>query len=179
MLRKHSNMGYLAAWKVLDEMIADFRKRGLAVPDKIMNDLKSARTVLNVIKDPQGSGEALGEIDGYLATVEAYLISEGEKQFGKDYADEWLERLDKSSRKPSEEETEEERFIPGLPREQKWIRVKPSADLPLEELNAIAKQSNVSIKIQSDSHFLVYGTDEQVKDFVKNMTTKHGSKPRK
>lgn len=172
-------MGYLAAWRVLDEMVADFRKRGAAVPDKIMNDLKSARTVLNAAKTPQGSGEALERIDGYLATVEAYLISEGEKQFGKEYADEWLEKLDKASRKPSEEEAEEERFIPGLPREQKWIRVKPSADLPLEELNDLAKQSNVSVKIQTDGHFLVSGTDEQVKNFVKNMTTKHGANPGK
>ena len=172
-------MGYLAAWKVLDEMVADFRSRGATIPDKIMNDLKSARTVLNAVKTPQGSGEALERIDGYLATVEAYLVSEGEKQFGKEYADEWLEKLDKASRKPSDEEAEEERFIPGLPREQKWVRVKPSVDLPLEELSDIAKQSNVLVKIQTDGHFLVCGTDEQVKDFVKNMTTKHATEPRK
>ncbi len=38
-----AHMGYLSAWKVLEEMIADFRKKGAFVPSEIINELKSAK----------------------------------------------------------------------------------------------------------------------------------------
>lgn len=172
-------MGYLSVWKVLDQMIADFRKKGATIPDKIMNDLKSARTTLNTLKTPQDTGETLGKIDAYLANVESYLISEGEKRFGKQYSDEWLKKIDEASRKASDQEDAKERFVQGLPREQKWIRVKPSDDLPLEKLKRLAKESNLLCKNQDDAYLLVHGADEDLKSFVKKMTTKHVSKPRK
>jgi len=166
-------MGYLSVWKILDEMIADFRKKGIIVPDKIINDLKSARTVLNA----PAASQDISEIDAYLANVEAFLISEGEKRFGREYADEWLNKLDEASRKPSnQEEEQEERFVTGLPREGRWIRVKPSADLPIEKLQTLIKESNLSYNSQEDGYLLVYGSDKQVKDFIKKMTTKHEPK---
>jgi hypothetical protein len=172
-------MGYLSVWKVLDQMIVDFRKKGATIPDRIMNDLKSARTTLNTLKTPQDTGEVLGKIDAYLANVESYLVSEGEKRFGKQYSDKWLKKIDEASRKASDQEEAKERFVQGLPREQKWIRVKPSDDLPLESLKRLAKESNLLCKSQDDGYLLVYGADEGLKSFVKKMTTKHVSKPRK
>jgi hypothetical protein len=172
-------MGYLAVWKILDKMVADFRERGAIVPDKIMDDLKSARTTLNALKTPQGSGEALEKIDAYLANVESYLVSEGEKHYGKQYSGMWLKKINEASRKTSDEEEEKARFIPGLPREQNWIRVKPSSDLPLEKLKTLANESNLLCKSQDDGYLLIYGTDERLKNFVKKMTTEQGSKSRK
>jgi hypothetical protein len=172
-------MGYLSVWKVLDQMVADFRKRGAAVPDKIMSDLKSARTILSAKKTPQGSSGILEEIEAYLVNVESYLISEGEKRFGKEYANEWLRKIKAASGKVSDDEEEKERFIWGFPRQQKWIRVKPSTDLPPARIKALANESSLSIKSQNDGCILVYGTDKHVKDFVKKMTTKHESKTRK
>jgi len=171
-------MGYLSVWKVLDQMIADFRKRNAPIPDKVMNDLKSAKTILHTPKTPNSTSEALTKIDAYLANVESYLISEGDAHFGKQYSDEWLKKLDKAGREADEEE-EKERFIQGLPREHKWIRVKPSDDLPLGKLKALANEVNVFCKSQKDDYLLVYGKDEYLKDFVKKMTTKHASKPKK
>ncbi|HVO36663.1 MAG TPA: DUF2096 family protein [Candidatus Acidoferrum sp.] len=166
-------MGYLSVWKILDEMIADFRQKGATFPDKVMNDLKSAKTLLNA----PAASQDISRIDAYLANVEAYLISEGEKSFGKEYADEWLNRLDEASRKPSsQEEEQEERFVIGLPREGRWIRVKPSADLPIEKLQALIKESDLSYNSQEDGYLLIYGSDKQVKDFIKKMTTKHEPK---
>jgi hypothetical protein len=172
-------MGYSSVWKILDQMIADFRKRGAAVPDKIMNDLKSARTTLNALKTQQSSGEALEKIGAYLANVESYLVSEGEKRFGREYGREWVKKIDEAGREASDDEQEEERFVTGFPRDHNWICVKPSDDLPLERLKTLAKESSLSCKNQNDDYLLVYGTDEHVKDFVKKMTTKRESKARK
>jgi hypothetical protein len=167
-------MSYLAAWKVLEEMIADFRKKGIAIPTEIMSDLKSARTLIDVLKADPNRADTCQKIDEYLLNVESYLVSEGQRLLGTEYIGEWLKRLDEASRKVFEEEEEEKRFVPGVPREHKWIRVKPSAELPIEKLKALAEESNLSSNVQNDGYLLVYGKDECIKAFVKKMATKHG-----
>jgi hypothetical protein len=87
--------------------------------------------------------------------------------------------LDEAGRKMLEKEEGEKRFIPGLPREQKWICVKPSPELPMEKLKALAEQSNLSHSVQEDGFLLVYGEDQCLKDFVKKMATKHKPKAKK
>lgn len=171
-------MGYLAVWKVLEEIITDFRKKGVIVSAEVMNDLKSANTMIKILKADPSRGETLQKIEEYLGSVESYLISEGQKIFGAEYVEEWLKRLEEASRKTTEEE-KETTFIPGLPKEQKWIRVKPSAELPLEKLKLMAKKSKLSFKIQDDNYLLVYGEDERIKGFVKKMATKYGLKAEK
>ncbi|MEM1564263.1 MAG: DUF2096 family protein [Candidatus Bathyarchaeia archaeon] len=167
-------MGYLAVWKVLEEMITDLKKKGVTVPANIINDLKYARTLINVLKADPTRLETSQKIEEYLNNVEAYLISEGQT-LGDKYVEEWVKRLEEASRKVFEEEVET-RFVPGLPREQRWIRVKPSEEMPIEDLKDLAGKLNLSFEVQSDGCLLVYGEDERLKDFVKKMATKYGFK---
>lgn len=165
------SLGYLGVWKVLEKMIADLRKKGLAVPDKVMKDLKSARTMIKILDADPTRGETIQKIDVYLENVESYIVSEAQKKFGVEYADEWLKRLDKASRQTFDEE-EEARFVSGVPRGQKWIRVKPLDELPIEKLKTLAEESNLSYNIQKDGFLLVHGKDEDIKHFVKKMSAK-------
>ena len=169
-------MGYLAAWKVLEEMIADFRKRGIVVPAEIMRDLRSAKTLINVLKADPSRVDTSQKIDEYLLNVESHLVSEGQKTFGTGYVEEWLKRLDEASKKMLEEEKEETKFIPGLPRDHKWIRVKPSSELPVEKLKAAVEELHLSYNVQTDGFLLVYGEDGRIKEFIKKMATKYGFK---
>jgi hypothetical protein len=121
-------MGYLAVWKVLEEMITDFRKKGVAVPSNIFDDLKYARTLINVLRADPSRLETSQKIEECLNNVESYLISEGQR-FGDKYIEEWLRKLDEADRKIDEEESVS-RFVPGLPKEQRWVRVKPSEKMP-------------------------------------------------
>jgi hypothetical protein len=171
-------VGYPDTWAVLEEMIADFRRRGQTVPTRIMNDLKSAGTMIRVLKADISRGETAQRIEEYLGSVESYLVSEGEKSFGTAYADEWLKRLAEASRKPTEEE-DGTRFVPGLPREQNWIRVRPSGQLSLERLKMMAEESNLSWNAQADGSLLVYGGQDCVRSFVRKMATKLGSNAEK
>jgi hypothetical protein len=172
-------MGYVAAWKVLEEMITDFRKKRVAVPTEIVGDLRSAKTLISVLKADVSRVDTSQKVEGYLLHVESYLVSEGQKLFGAEYVEEWLKRLDEASRKTSEEEEEETRFVPGIPREYKWIRVKPSGELPTGKLKLLADESQLLYKVQNDGCLLVYGEDERIKDFVKKMATKYGSRAEK
>jgi hypothetical protein len=41
-------MTLLTVWKVLEEIIIEFRKKELPVPQKIMEDLRSAKVMINM-----------------------------------------------------------------------------------------------------------------------------------
>jgi hypothetical protein len=170
-------MGYLAVWKVLEEMITDFRKKGVAVPSNIFDDLKYARTLINVLRADPSRLETSQKIEECLNNVESYLISEGQR-FGDKYIEEWLRKLDEADRKIDEEESVS-RFVPGLPKEQRWVRVKPSEKMPINDLKVLAGELNLSFEVQSDGCLLVYGDDERIKDFVKKMATRYGMKAEK
>jgi hypothetical protein len=169
-------MGYLAVWKVLEEMVTDFKKRGVAVPTGIVDDLKSARTIIKVLKADPSCIENVQKIEEYLGNVESYLISEGQRRFGQRYADEWLSLRDQAACKIIDEEKEEQRFISGVPRDQKWIRLTPSNELPLEKLKNLAEESNLSYNVQTDGCLLIYGPDRFIKDFVRKIASKHKPK---
>jgi hypothetical protein len=172
-------MGYVAVWKALEQMVTDFRKKGLRVPTEIIGDLKDARTLIRILKADPSHVENIQKIEQCLENVESYLISKGQKEFGAKYVNEWLERLDRASREILDEEDKETRFIPGLPRHRKWIRVTSSADLPLEKLTTIADQMKLSYNIHKNGSLLVYGEDQSIKDFVKKMASKYSSKAEK
>ena len=172
-------MGYLAVWKVLEEMVADFKKKGAAVPTNIINDLKSAKIIIRILEADPSCGANAQKINEYLTSVESYLISEGQRRFGQAYVDDWLRRADEASRKTSDKDEEETRFISGVRREQKWIRLTPSDELPLEKMKALAKKSNLQFKIQNDEYLIVSGTDTALKDFVKKIAAKYKPNPKK
>ncbi|MEM2767933.1 MAG: DUF2096 family protein [Candidatus Bathyarchaeia archaeon] len=172
-------MGYLTVWKVLEEMITDFRRRGVAVPKEVIGDLKYARTLINVLKADPSSLETSQRIEEYLNNIESYLVSNGLEKFGDKYVEEWLKRLDEASKKVFDDEEKEIRFIPGVPRDQRWIRIRPTEDMPIEALKALAEELNLSINVQKDGCLLVYGDEGVMKDFVKKMATKYGLKARK
>jgi hypothetical protein len=169
-------MGYTSVWKVLDEMIADFRRRGADVPSEIVNNMKTARTVIKIVQNNAECGEDLQKIEQYLGNVQIYLVSDGEKRFGPKYADEWLARIDEASRKVSDEEEEKTRFVPGLPRQRSWIRIAPSVELPLQKLKTLAREQGLTYVEQAERFLLIYGEKKKVKDFVKKIAAEHKPK---
>ena len=166
-------MGNVAVWKILEEMIADFREKKMDIPAEIMDDLKSARTTLGILKVDPTNPETLQKIDQYMLKVESYLVSEGQKKLGFAYADEWLNRLDDAHREKGDEDQDETRFIPGVPRQQKWIRVTPTTEISIESLETTAHGLGLQSTVQKDGTLLVCGGDQGIKDFVKKMASKY------
>ena len=151
----------------------DFKKKDIIISQKIMNDLKSARTAISVSKAGVSNLEDLQKIEEYLTNVESYLISEGQKMFGTDYVDEQLKRLEDARKGIDEEEQDEARFLSGLPREHEWIRVKPSDRLPIDKLKKLAAELHLSFKVQNDGSFVVHGKNEEIGRLVRKMALEH------
>jgi hypothetical protein len=165
---------YSAAWKILEEIVIDFRKKGIVISEKAMTDLRSAKTLI-VLMDvtDKDKGEVSLRIEQSLASLEGYLITEAQKNFPPERIDEWLRRLNQpgcetcSSTIDKEKETS---FVSGVPRDQKWVRVKPIARLSIEKLERLAEDAGLSSRLDKDDHVVVYGKEENIREFVKKMT---------
>ena len=169
-----ADLGYSETWKILENIIIEFRKKGLTVPVTVMTDLKAAKTMIKLMNAETGKGEMAPQTEQYLRNVESYLITEAQKTFPPERIDEWLRKLDKATVETCgcvrEEAKEESRFIPGLPRDQKWVRVMPITSLPAEKLKQLAEESRLSLKTEKDGHLTAYGKPEDIREFVKKMT---------
>jgi len=171
-------MGYEAVWKILEEIIIELRKKGVATPPNVMNDLKSAKVLMKVLEaSERDCGDTAPKIEQYLGSVEAYLVTEAQKVFAPARIDAWLRRIEQAGCdicETCEVETErkgkaEAKFVTGVPRDQKWIRVEPLASLPAEKLKQLAQETNLSFREEKDGHLTVYGSAENIKKFVKKM----------
>lgn len=167
-------MSHVAKSRILEDIIIEIRKTGRDIPLNVLSDLKSARTLIKIQgTDTKGIGETEPRIDQYLSKAEAYLITEAEKSVAPEKVQKWLTALDIASCETCVKviDTKEEmQMIPGVPRDQKWIRVEPIENLPLEKLEKLASDAKLSSRRDNDGHLIVFGSDEAVKGFIKKIS---------
>jgi len=169
-------MTYTATWKVLEDLMVELRIKGVTVPPEVLTDLKSAKLMIKISEQEGSIGESSQKVEEYLGTVESYLINEGEKTLSPEIIDQWLVRLEEAKAETCEEPIEKNIFITGVPRDQKWVRVEPVENLPIERILQMAKESKLSVNPQKDGRLLVYGHPEYIKEFLKKMTAEANKK---
>ena len=167
-------LSYFVRSRILEEMIVAFGKKQISIPQNVLENMKSARVLMKILDASQKSKEETEpRIDEYLGMAEAYLITEAEKHFSQEAVDDWLNKLRISSCDTCvtvEKEKKESRFISGVPRDQKGIRVKPLNNIPVSELESMATKAHLSFRQEKDGHLVVYGDERNVKEFIKKMT---------
>ena len=165
-------MGHnMATWKLLEEMMLELKKKGVSIPANVMEDLRAAKSMIKLSCMENSGGEAIQKAEEYLANVEACLINEAQKTLGSETADQWLRRLEEANAEVCEEKTEESKFVTGVPRDQKWVRVEPISSLPTERILQIAREQNLTVNPQKDGRLVVFGQPECIKEFLKKMTS--------
>jgi hypothetical protein len=165
-------LGYDEWWKTLESLIAEFRKRNVAIPDEAMTSLKSAKTLINVYKADSSRVESIPDIENCLLDVESTLINMVKERLGQDAMERWMEKLEKARKERPKVEAAAARFIPGLPKDKHWIRVLLSDDILKEDVEKIADALGLSRRVQDDGFLLVYGDKEKVRSFIKKMAEK-------
>lgn len=165
-------MALLAIWKVLEEIAIEFRKGNVAIPQNIMDNLRSAKVLINIVDANERSRtETTPKIAEYLSSVEAYLVSEAPKSFPPETVEAWLKQLEQASHASSSQGDKAElRFTPGVPRSEKWVRVKPLPNMSIEKLETFAVELKLSFRTEEDGQLLVYGNAEALKEFIKKVT---------
>lgn len=170
-------MSHSLTWKVLEELMIELRKKGANILPVAVNDLRSAKLMIKISEYEGSKGEAEQKVEEYLGSVESYLINEAQKTLGSETVDQWLRRLEEVNLETDEEKTEESKFVTGIPRDQKWVRVEPHSNLTSERIKQMAKESNLSVNSQKDDERLViYGQAEGIKEFFRRMTAEENKK---
>ena len=162
-------MNYDEKWKILADFLMDLKKMGKIIPIEIMNDLRSAKTVIQVLKADPTCIETISRIEIYLRNIESYAISTGE-EIDKGIAEDWLKKLKDKKIEKSEKINEKSIFIHGIPRNEKWVRIKILNDILPENMKKIAKINNLSYKNQKNNYMLVHGDPKNIKKLIKSIT---------
>jgi hypothetical protein len=166
-------MSYEEKWKVLADLLTELRKKGEKIPPDVINDLRSAKTMIQILKADQTHIESIPRIETYLRNVESYAVLVAQEKLGTEFVERWLRKLEKAKKTEIEEKKKvTPRFVPGLPRDKNWVRIQISEDTPREDVESLVKENKLLCKMQKNSYMLVYGNGESIKSFVKKMAKK-------
>jgi hypothetical protein len=169
-------MGHDEVWKTLADLITEFRKRGESIPSNVMEDLRAAKTMIEVLRADPSRVENIPSIEMYLGNVESYLMYNAQKNFGSDFVEDWMKKIKEAreTKATGEKPAPSSKFVPGLPRGQKWVRVQVSKEMPQKEIKRLADETGLYFKMQRDGYMLIYGDEEKLKLFVKKTAEKFG-----
>ncbi len=161
-------LNYYAVWKLMADLIRDLKRRGESIPPKIMNDLRSAKTMMEIAKIDRSNPNVIMRIEEYLRNLESYLLPIAREKLGQAYVDLLMEKIAEAQRSTFTPKREEEKRFPvGVPRDKHWIRIKPTEETPLSLIRQISEEMGLKHELQKDGYVLVYGEKEQIKKFVK------------
>ena len=162
----------MESWKLLEDMMVELKKKGVTIPANIVEDLRAAKSMILLhYSVTTETGDAIQKAEELTANVEAFVVDEAQKVMGSEVVDGWLRRLEKAKAEVCEQKVQiEDKFVTGVPREQKWVRVEPISSLPTERILQIAKSQNLAVNPQKDGRLVVYGQIEGIKEFMKKMT---------
>jgi hypothetical protein len=62
-------MSYEEKWKVLADLLVEVQEKGKKNPAEILNDLRSAKTMIQILKANPTNIESLSRIETYLRNV--------------------------------------------------------------------------------------------------------------
>ena len=174
-------MRYEETWKVLADLITELRKKGEVIPASVMNDLRSAKTMIQIFKADPSHTENIPRIETYLENVEFCLISVAQEKLGSEFVEHWMGKLGMTGKRVSGEEEVEvvSRFVSGLPRGKCWVRVQVSEGTSQENIEDLAEKNGLLHKMQENGFVLVYGGDESIRSFVKGLRLQQDSLKRK
>jgi hypothetical protein len=161
-------------WRVLDDLIVEFRKRGETVPSEVMEDLRSAKSLIHISQANPSTSRDTTQIEVYLSNVEIYLMPRAQK-FGRRFVEQWMKRLEKARAGATEQFTigsTISKFLPGIPRDTPWVRVRISEDISRDTAEAVARESGLLTDSQEKGYLLVYGQKEKLQLFIRKMTEK-------
>lgn len=163
-------MSWDARWRVLADAITDLRRSGKSIPPNIIRDLRSAKTMMEIIKADRFRQEHISRLEEYLGSVESYVLSTAESRLGSGYVNALLRKLCEAERIRVQAEMETHAgFHPGLPKEKRWVRIQASDEVPVETIRNVADETGLEFKIQEDKYVLIFGEEEKIKLFIKRM----------
>jgi hypothetical protein len=167
-------MNYESVWRLLEGLIVELKTKGISIPPELVDDLKSAKTLTSIYNTESTTSNVASDIALYFERVEPSLLSLAESEIGKEYANAWQNRIDKARIQAPEKAAVRSRFVSGISKGDHWIRIKTSNIIADSDLSESLKKLNLSCRQQEDGYLLVYGSEENVKTLIREVSTRIG-----
>ena len=162
-------MNYENKWKLLADLLRQHQEKGEEIPADVLNDLRSAKTMIQVLKADPTDIESISRIDTYLRTVESYAIFTMENE-GKENVEEWLKKLKELERVENKENVETTtKFVTKVPRNKNWMRIQIPEDIHGQEMRKLVKEEGLCYRLEKKGYILVYGDKKKIKSLVKRL----------
>ena len=97
--RLGKSMSNTATWKVLEDMMLELRKKSVAIPSNVINDLRSAKLMIEISEAEGCGGEDSQKVEEYLRNIESNVITEAQKVLSSETVDQWLYAFGRSQRR--------------------------------------------------------------------------------
>ncbi len=165
-------MNYEYLWKILEELMAELAKKGITIPQELVDDLKSAKLYISIYKTNPTELNLGENIEIYMKNVESNLLYLAESDVGKDYAHMWLKNIHQAHMEKVPEAVATSRFVTGVPKGEHWIIINLSGLMDNKDVNELLKTLNLSGTPQKNGYLLVHGKEEYLKTFVKKVRMK-------
>ncbi|MEM2922524.1 MAG: DUF2096 family protein [Candidatus Bathyarchaeia archaeon] len=162
-------VNYEKLWQVLADLLTELRKYGESIPPYVMRDLRSAKTTIQIMKVDKDNPDHITRIEEFLGNAESYLMYAAEKRLELQTVDKWMERLKKAREEDQKEAYPQVKFVPGVPRDKHWVRIKPSADIPLGRIGVAVREMGLRHEARENGSVIVYGEESKIRNFVRRM----------
>lgn len=165
-------MNYEYLWKELEALVIELRSKDKSVPNEVVEDLKSARTLMSIQTiDP--SSQINVDVEDFLIRTEMALISDAESHFGKNYADKWFRRMQEAKSKESND-TNKKRisFVTGIPKGEDLVRVRVSELIDMLDLVTMCGSLGLACRKENKDTIIIHGSPEKIKVFMRQLTEK-------
>lgn len=168
-------MDYESLWKNLEALMVELTKRGTNIPKEFIDDLKSAKTMINIYKTDPTSLDITTDIELYIGKIEPSLLYLAESDVSKEYADKWLKKINSARTMEKNEQTvTKTKYVSGVSKGEYWIRMKSSGLINEAEMGELLRKLNLSCSMQENDYLLIRGNEEKVKTFVKEVGKRIG-----
>jgi hypothetical protein len=159
---------YEKKWNILADLLMELQNKGEKIPPEIMDDLRSAKTIIQVLKADPTSTENKARADKYLRNVESYVILTAE-EFGTETVEDWLKKLKETKKVEQKDKKAQPKFVHGIPRDKNWVQIQTSKETSKELVIKYAQKNGLSYVEREKRQLIVYGNKENIKSFVKSM----------
>lgn len=168
-------MNFDSACRKLEELMTDLMRKGVTIPDQVIDDLKSTRTMISIYKSDPVEIDRTMETTPFLKKVEFSLILLADSEIGKEYADEWQNKIDHAYQAEDGTSASQAIFISGVPKGESWFRIVASElSTMVQELDELLGRLHLSSEPQKDGYLLIHGRKEDIASFLKEVRQKVG-----
>lgn len=165
-------MNYEYLWKELEFLVIELRSKDKRIPKEVVEDLKSARTLMTIQKiNPSSPIKA--EVEDFLSRTEMALLSHAEFYLGKKYADKWFRRIQEAKSKDSNYTDEKKlSFVTGIPKGEDMVRVRVSELIDMPSLVKMSSSLGLEYRKENKNVIIIHGSPEKIRVFMRQLTEK-------